>query len=94
MGLLRYQIFLTYAIAFLSLWGMALKKKSELDLPLAGDLLIDWAPLWAIVAIGLYLLSVLILGVISFKDCPQAAVELESEVEEAKRDLRKRGIIS
>lgn len=92
MGLLRYQLFLTYAVAFFSLWYMALKKKDEFDLSPAGVLLIDLAPLWAIVAVGIYLLSVLIIGVLGFRDCPEAAVELEKEIQEAKQDARKRGL--
>ena len=93
MSLLRYQIFLSYAIGFLSLWYIALQREDLYELPRAAVLLIVWAPIWVVILVGLYLLLVLITGVISFKDCPEAAVELEREVEMAKADLKKRGII-
>jgi uncharacterized protein (DUF58 family) len=93
MGLLRYQLFTAYAVAFLSIWYIALQKKDELDLPAEAMLLIDFAPIWAVVAIGVYLLLVLIIGVLTFKDCPAAALELELEVTVARVELGGKGIL-
>lgn len=93
LGLLRYQLFAVCGIAFLSSWYMALQKKEEWNLSTKSTLLVDFAPLWAIIAVGLYLLTVLVLGVISFEDCPQAAKEIDLQVKEAKAEMKKRGII-
>jgi len=55
-------------------------------------LAVDWAPVLAVVVLGLYALSSLVVGVIRFNDRPDAAVELEAHVREAKKELKKRGI--
>ena len=93
MGLLRFQLFAVYGAAFFSCWYTLLQKKEELGMNATATFLVDFAPLWAIIAVGLYLLSVLIIGVLSFEDCPQAAKELDEEVKQAKVELKKRGII-
>lgn len=93
MGLLRYQLFTTYAVVLLSVWYMALQKRDEYKDNAVTLLLIDFMPLWAVVAVGLYLLTVLIVGVLSFNDVPAAAKKLEEEIKEAKTELKKRGII-
>jgi uncharacterized protein (DUF58 family) len=92
MALLRYQLFIGYAVALLSIWYMALQKRSEYDDNNAILLFIYFLPFWAIVAVGLYLLAVLIVGVMSFNDVPNASTELEAEIEEAKAEMKKRGI--
>lgn len=86
-GLLRYQIFLGYAAAFLSAWYLALTRKEE------PNLAIDYAPLWAILALGVYAAGSVIIGVATFESHPEAAAELEKEVAEAKAALKKRGIL-
>lgn len=105
MGLLRYQIVTGYVVAFLSMWIFALSRIDELKEPITQAatatalspeliiLLIEWAPAVAILLLGIYALSALVIGVIQFKDCPEAAIELEKQVEEAKRELKKRGLI-
>lgn len=55
-------------------------------------LAIDWAPLWAIVLLGFYGGGSVVYGVIALKDHKEAAGALEREVEEVKKELRKRGI--
>jgi len=107
MGLLRYQIFLVYGIAFVSVWYYALQRKDEI-VRAAGDtvfvggmispkllvILVDWAPLFAVLALGLYAFLLLVIGVIKFRDCPEAAAELEVQVAQAKKELKKKGIVS
>ena len=92
MTLLRYQLFIGYAVALLSVWYMALQKRNEYKDNQATLVLIDFMPLWAVVAVGLYLLTVLIVGVMSFNDAPGASKELEAEIREAKAEMKKRGI--
>jgi hypothetical protein len=53
-----------------------------------------YAPIWMILGLGIVLFLRLIVGVLSFRDCPEAASELEAEIEQAKIELKKRKIIS
>ncbi len=41
---------------------------------------------------GVYALAVLVYRVATFNDCEEAAKELRKEIEEAKRDLAKKGL--
>jgi hypothetical protein len=93
MSLLRYQVFIAYAIVFFSLWLIALQRNDKQDLPPFCILLIQWAPVWAVLSVGVYLLFVLVSGVLDCKDCPEAAAELDLEIDMARRELRKRRII-
>jgi len=93
MGLLRYQVFASYVAAIILSWLWALNNIESLPLSPQLHPAITFAPLLVVVAVGLYLLSVLVVGVLSFRDCPEAAKELDRDVKAAKADLRSRGII-
>lgn len=109
--LLRYQLFLTYGIAFLSIWWIAVQHKLD-------DIVLEWlkasnlhnwttfyvspvyitygilyAPFWAIVILAIYAAGSVVVGVCTFQDCPEAAVELEEQVKEARQVLKKKGVI-
>jgi hypothetical protein len=90
MGLLRYQLFLAYAGVFLASWFYALRNEFDLS---GREFLIDFAPLWAVLCLGAYAALRLAIGLVQFKSYPNAAMELELEVAEAKAELKKRGII-
>ncbi|KFY33646.1 hypothetical protein V495_08279 [Pseudogymnoascus sp. VKM F-4514 (FW-929)] len=49
-------------------------------------------PFWALVTFGSYLLFRLGLGVFTFNDVPAAHAELMLEIDEARADLRKKGV--
>jgi hypothetical protein len=49
---------------------------------------------WFIAALGLYAFISIAYGVISCKDFPEAAHEIEIQVQEAKAEMKKRGIIT
>jgi len=49
-------------------------------------------PIWAIVAFGAYLLSRLGWGVMTFNDVPEAYKELMGQIDEAKVELKKKGV--
>ncbi|KAM0721233.1 hypothetical protein Q7P37_003521 [Cladosporium fusiforme] len=49
-------------------------------------------PFWAIVSFGAYLLAKLGYGVLTFHDVPEAHEELVKQIEQAKADLKKRGV--
>jgi dolichyl-phosphate mannosyltransferase polypeptide 3 len=95
-GLLRYQLFLAYGGVFMALWYAALQNQEAImqatSFPTATDLAIRWAPLWGIVALGLYALIVVGQGMLTFQDFPEAVAELERQVKEARAEMKKRGI--
>lgn len=91
--MLRYQLFLTFAVAFGSAWYYALSHRRDWSLSEESSLAILLAPVIAIVALGVYLLSRLVWGVLSYEDFPEASKEIEGQIEEAKKELRKRKII-
>jgi hypothetical protein len=111
--MLRYQVFLTHSIVFLSIWLFDVLKVLEKSEPEsdghAGSTtstqqqqqqqqqmvrtLRLYAPVWMILGLGIYLFLRLILGVLAFRDCPDAASELEAEIVQAKIELRKRKIL-
>jgi hypothetical protein len=98
MGLLRYQIFFTYGAAFLSVWYYS-RQPSNLVLlqqepwNFIPPAFITYAPIWAILTLGMVLLSRLVLGVLAYQDCPDAAREIELQIQEAKQELKTRKII-
>jgi hypothetical protein len=94
MGLLRYQVFIAYGAAFLAVWYQALSFRNEAkaDLSKEVDLLIQFAPVWAVLALGIYAVSNLIHGVGNMSDCPDAAKEITQNVKEARKEMKKRGI--
>ncbi|KAL4064324.1 dolichol-phosphate mannosyltransferase subunit 3 [Scleroderma citrinum] len=49
-------------------------------------------PWWLLVSFGSYSLWSLGWGLFTFRDCPEAYHELLSEINDAKNDLRKRGV--
>ena len=91
-GLLRWQIFATYAVGFVAIWYFALAAKPDDNSPLA--ILVDYAPVWAILALGVYALGSVLYGVANFRDCPEAAAEIEQQVAQARKELKRRGIVS
>jgi len=57
---------------------------------------LEWtvgAPVVVLAALGFYAMGSVIYGVYTFNDCPEARRELIGEIEEAKRDLRRRRVI-
>mmetsp|Transcript_2378 Transcript_2378/g.5142 ORF Transcript_2378/g.5142 Transcript_2378/m.5142 type:complete len:92 (-) Transcript_2378:389-664(-) len=88
MELLRYQIFLGLAVAFLSIWVALIQGAGMNSNPL-----IVYAPVWAIILLGIYAVGSIIVGLVSFKDTPEAAAEIDRQVLEAKAEMKKRGII-
>ena len=96
-GLLRYQIFLAYGVAFLAAWHALLQNENILSnwLPLSTEqvhILVYFAPLWFIVGLGVYAIVSIGIGVSNFKDCPEAAKEVDMQVKEARIELKKLGI--
>lgn len=99
-GLLRYQLFLSIGILFIGLWRASNTKlaaiQDTLSISLSIDpnttkILVTYLPFWAILLLGIYALSSVLYKVATFGDCPEAAVELSGQIEEAKQKLAKQG---
>lgn len=56
------------------------------------DEIIPVLPLWALVSFGAYLLFRLGWGIATFNDVPEAYRELAKEIEQAKVELRQKGV--
>jgi len=99
MGLKRYQIFLSYAAAFVAVWQYCLKSlndendEAKSSFSERSKILIRFAPIWAVLLLGLYALVTIIYNVLTFSDCPEAEIELKQQIEEARADMKPRGII-
>lgn len=89
--LLRYQIFLGYGVAFLAAWFYALQHVHSENF--YQGIIIRWAPILAIVILGIYAAGSVVYGVAQTRDVPEAARELEVEVAEARKEMKKRGIL-
>ena len=55
-------------------------------------LTITQLPVWTVVSFGAYLLFKLGYGVLTFNDVPEAHAELMREIQEAREDLKKKGV--
>ncbi len=89
-GFLRYQLFSIYGIVFVGLW-VALKSSDGKGSVAA--MIINYAPVFLILGLGVYALVSIVHGVINLKDCPEAAVEVEKDVKEAKAAMTKKGVL-
>ena len=56
-------------------------------------MVVNYAPLWLIVALGLFAAFSIIQGVIELADCPEATKEVNRDVKEARVAMEKQGII-
>jgi hypothetical protein len=109
MGLLRYQIFIVYIIAFSSIWISLLSQKEMIiqTLPIwipksytenkqldnIVSNLIDFAPLILLISLGVYAIFSIGYGVLRLRTCHEASVELEHQIKEARQDMIRRGVI-
>ncbi|KAK3044776.1 hypothetical protein LTS18_000381 [Coniosporium uncinatum] len=60
--------------------------------PKIQDEIIPVIPFWAIVSFGAFLLFRLGYGVFTFNDVPEAHKELMQQIEQAKNELRSKGV--
>lgn len=92
--MLRYQVFAAYLVLFASVWFGLLTKRDDLQFGEHGDLALRLLPLLALILLGVYLLARLVVGVLSFQDCPEASKEIEMQIKEATAELKRRKLIS
>ena len=88
-SLIRYQVFLANGLALTSVWYAAiLSIQNDWASPL-----IIYAPWWVATSLTVYAILSIFYGVINLEDFPDAALEIEKQITEAKSEMRKRGII-
>jgi dolichol-phosphate mannosyltransferase subunit 3 len=86
----RAQVVLLRLLAATAVWlGLWLAA----PLPSGTELAVALLPLWALLSFGLYSAVTILWGLLTFPTCPEAAQELAEEVEQARKDLRKRGVL-
>ena len=95
--MLRYQLFLGYGVAFAAVWYGALQRKGEIVSTLGTSapvtsIVVDYAPIWAILVLGVYAVLSVAYRVATMADCPDAAEEIDMQVKEAKAALIKMGV--
>ena len=60
----------------------------------ATQMVVAALPLTALMWFGCYSLGTISYNMLSFRECPEAAAELQGEIKAAQKDLRKRGLKS
>ena len=98
--MLRYQIFLSIGVVFVSVWKALLSNLSTVKSTAAANLglhaahvetLVVYLPIWAIAALGIYALTSVLYRVATFGDCPGAADDLGRRIVAAKEKLKGAG---
>jgi hypothetical protein len=98
MGWKRYELFLFIGITFLAVWCGILKKCIEnnavqqLSAPTLYAIIV-YLPAWAILSVGLYGIGSIGMGVMNFRDVPDAAAEIEIQIRDATVEMTRRGVI-
>ena len=83
---------LTAFVLLLSVWIAVYTGKWLPDLSRDHPILVLWSPVLGVAAFGFYSVGVIAFRVASFNDCDQAAKDLQKEIQEAKADLKKKGL--
>ncbi|CAB3410050.1 unnamed protein product [Caenorhabditis bovis] len=52
-----------------------------------------YAPIFAVIMLGIYAVGSVVYGVATFNDCAEAREELIQEIKEAREDLKKRKVL-
>mmetsp|Transcript_6223 Transcript_6223/g.9014 ORF Transcript_6223/g.9014 Transcript_6223/m.9014 type:complete len:104 (-) Transcript_6223:418-729(-) len=98
--LLRYQVFLVYGMGFLAAWWNLLQNTDSVVDALSPRVppkytlvALRFGPFWAVFLLGLYAFLSVVHGVANLSDCPEAALEIEQQVKEAKEELKKKGVV-
>ena len=79
---------LSVSIGFMLLWLLVVLDLFPIGLPSFLYRIVVLIPFIALVSFGFYSLFYLVYKVINLKDCPEAQVELQGEIERIRRDPR------
>mmetsp|Transcript_8265 Transcript_8265/g.18956 ORF Transcript_8265/g.18956 Transcript_8265/m.18956 type:complete len:102 (-) Transcript_8265:114-419(-) len=98
--MLRYQLFFSVGVLFISVWKALLSNLSTVKATAStnlglhtthAEILVIYLPIWAIAALGIYALTSVLYRVATFGDCPGAADDLGRRVIVAKEKLKGAG---
>lgn len=98
-GMLRYQVFLSRMVIGLAIWYAILRSSvnnnnnSSSSRYMGPSIFITYAPIWVILVLGLYAVTVIGMGVFNMRDAPEAATELDQHIIQARHEMKHRGII-
>ncbi|KAI4499061.1 hypothetical protein M0802_005927 [Mischocyttarus mexicanus] len=84
---------LTYTSVPLGLWLAVITGYVNFSYNTEWEEIFQFLPLIALLVFGLYATSVVLYRTCTFNDCNKEAAELKKEIEQAKKDLRKKGIL-
>mmetsp|Transcript_2014 Transcript_2014/g.2615 ORF Transcript_2014/g.2615 Transcript_2014/m.2615 type:complete len:96 (-) Transcript_2014:217-504(-) len=89
----KYQIFLAKLFVPTLYWIIVLfwiqRKPDTFSDPI--KFFVQTFPIWAILGFGVYSAGCVVQGVLTFNDCPNAAMELEADIKRAHEQLAKKG---
>ncbi len=80
------------AVAVAAVWYTVWTGHLASDWVARNPALAQWWPVAVVAVFGIYCVCVIAYRVATFNDCEEAAAELKREIQEARADLKKRGI--
>ncbi|CAJ0941597.1 unnamed protein product, partial [Mesorhabditis belari] len=89
----QFIVFLKYFITFVISWLTLWRFTANMNLPHCLSHVVEYAPIYAVLALGVWAASSVICGVFTFNDCNQAKLELVGEIGEARKHLKQRKVI-
>ncbi|XP_017754373.1 PREDICTED: dolichol-phosphate mannosyltransferase subunit 3 [Eufriesea mexicana] len=84
---------LLFAALFFSIWIAAITESANLPFITKWKQIILFLPLIALFLCSLYAAITILYRVFTFNNCENAAIELQEQIEEAKKDLQNKGVV-
>ncbi|CAK9797947.1 Dolichol-phosphate mannosyltransferase subunit 3 [Anthophora quadrimaculata] len=84
---------LLFASLFFSIWIAVITGSVSSSFVAEWQQVILFFPLIVLFAFGLYASVTILYRVLTFYNCENAAIELQEQIEEAKKDLQSKGVI-
>lgn len=84
---------LLFATLFFGIWIAAISKNVNLSFIAEWKQVVLFFPLIVLFICSLYAAIIILYRVFTFNNCEHAAIELQEQIEEAKKDLQNKGIV-
>ncbi|KAK9296126.1 hypothetical protein QLX08_009762 [Tetragonisca angustula] len=84
---------LLFAVLFFSIWIALISENVNLHFIKEWKQFVLFLPPVVLFVCGLYAATVVLYRTFTFNNCEQAAIELQEQIEEAKKDLQTKGIV-
>lgn len=91
--MLRYQIVFSWLMLWCSIWIGLCYWVDEYKKPQEIKDVVYILPMYGLICFGAYSLGTIGLSLMAVRDCPEASKELDQQIKEAKKDLKRKGII-